>query len=62
MYEIIEKSYFPNRKDGLMVVSFGLPCHDWYELQKLKCWEQVTEFLSQKGSLGNRNRHIKEKG
>ena len=57
IYTVSEETFFIDREADLTQVSFSLPYRDWCELQKLKCWNQVSEFLNQRRKFDIQKSH-----
>lgn len=54
--EIVEyERKYINEKEGLVEVSFQIPCHDWMKLKKSNLWRLVEKQL-----LKIRNKYIRE--
>ena len=52
----IEKKYI-NEKDGLVEVSFQVPCHDWKRLRTSIQWNLIEKRLEEIQSKYNRKNH-----
>ena len=52
----IEKKYI-NEKDGLVEVSFQVPCHDWKRLRNSIQWNLIEKRLEEIQSKYNRKNH-----
>lgn len=54
--EIVEYEIkYINEKEGLVEVSFQIPCHDWMKLKRSNLWRLVEKQL-----LKIRNKYIRE--
>lgn len=52
----IERKYI-NEKDGLVEVSFQVPCHDWKELRNSIQWHLMEKRLEEIQSKYSRKSH-----